>query len=131
MGRRQIPFGFGGISRSSASLRQVSLTISSCAQSHYISRLQSDATWQKQQLIMLRTATEIDKGVVKSTKRATGCDKARRRRWKTEVTYCKMAATKPSGVFCGQRQFRSSLWPIMQADRRRFNGIKTWGAHKW
>ena len=81
-----IPFGFGAISRSSASPRQVSLTISSCAQSHYISRLQSDTTWKKQQLIMLRTATGIDKGVVKSTKQTTGCDKARRGRRKTKVT---------------------------------------------
>ena len=66
--------------------RQVPLTISSCAQPHYISRLQSDTTWQKQQLIMIRTATEIGEGVVKSTKQTTGCDKARRRRRKTEVT---------------------------------------------
>ena len=120
------PF-FGGISRSSASLRQVPLTISSCAQSHYISRLQSDTTWQKQQLVMLRTATEIDKGVVKSTKQTTGFDKARRRRRKTEV-----ALLQDGGdAFCGRRQFRSALWPIMQADRRRFNCIWTCRAHKW
>ena len=65
---------------------EVPLTISSCAQSHYISRLQSDTTWQKQQLIILRTTTEIGEGVVKSTKQTTGCDKARRGSRKTEVS---------------------------------------------
>ena len=122
---RQIPFGFGGISRSSASPRQVSLTISSCAQSHYISRLQSDTTWKKQQLIMLRTATGIDKGVAKSTKQTTGCDKARRRRRrKTEVPLLQDG---------GDEAEWRLLWPtpislaIMQADRR----PEPCGANKW
>ena len=98
VGRRQIPFGVGGISRFSASPRQLPLTISSCAQSHYISRLQSDTAWQKQQLIMFRRAThwnrqrrrEIDKADDRLRQSATrapedGCDVIARWRRRSRV----------------------------------------------